>query len=89
MDTDRAGDDAHDVLGGHSGPVGTQTMEALAIASQEPRIRMRSSSVVIRFVVKARARVTASGRPSTATATRVTEMIKMRVKIMPFSLGVL
>ena len=60
------------------------------MVSQEPRIRTRSLSAVIRFVAKVRARVTASGRPSgTATMTNVAEMIRMFVKTMPFSLGVL
>jgi len=53
-------------------------------------MRTSSLSAVIRFVAKARARVTASGRPSgTVTTTKVTEMIKMFVKVIPFSLGAL
>ena len=65
-----------------------QTMEAFAMVLQEPRIRTRSSSAVICFVVKAR--VTARGRPSgTAATTNVTEMISIWVKAMPFSLAVL
>jgi len=66
-----------------------QMTEALAIVSQEPRIRTRSFSAVIHLVAKARARVTAKGRPSgTATTTNVTEMIKM-LEAIPFLLGVL
>ena len=57
---------------------------------QEPRIQTRNLSAVICCIVKSRARVTASGRPSgTATMTNVTEMIRIFVKAIPFSLGVL
>jgi len=67
-----------------------QTTEAFAIVSQEPRIQTRSFLAVICFMAKASARVTASRRPSrTATTTSVTEMVKIRVKVMPFSLAVL
>ena len=59
--------------------------EALAVVSQEPRIRTRGFSAVIRFVAKAGASVAASRRPSeTANAARVTEMISIWVKAMPF-----
>ena len=59
--------------------------ETLAIVSQVPRIQMRGSSAVVRFVAKMNASITASGRPSeTATATGVTEVINTCVKVMPF-----
>jgi len=51
-----------------------QAMEALAIVSQELRMWTRRFLAVIRFVVKVRAGITASGRLSgTTTTTSVTE----------------
>ena len=89
VDTDRAGDNVHGVL--VSVPVLlVQTTEALAMVLQEPRIRTREFSVVIRLVAKAKARATASGRPSrTATTTKVTETIRICVKAIPSLPGVL
>ena len=66
-----------------------QTMEALAMVSQEPMIRTKRFSAVIRLVASARARVTASGRPSGTVTTNVRGLIKMLVNTMPFSLAVL
>ena len=55
-----------------------QTTEALAIVSQEPRIQTRGFAAATRFVAKARASVTASGRPpGPAMTTKVMEMIKI------------
>ena len=50
MDTDGAGDNAHDVLG-ELPVLLVQTMNAFAIVSQEPRIQTKISSVVC-FVVR-------------------------------------
>src|ERR1700736_4445537 len=41
--------------------------DALAMVSHEPRIRTSSFSAVMRLVAKARASVTANGRPNYAT----------------------
>ena len=89
MDTDRASDDAHDFLGERSGLVGADYGGICHRLTRTEDMNEEISSV-IRFVAKASARVTASGRPSgTATTTSVTEMMSMRVKAMPFSLAVL
>ena len=60
---------------------------ALAIVSQDPKMRTSKFRFDIRRVANARARVTANGRPSgTATTTNVTDMIRMSIKDSPYSL---
>ena len=87
VNTYPAGDDAHDILSEHCSLV---TAEAVVAVSQEPKMRTRRFSAIIRSVAKARARVAASGRPSgTATTTNAAEVIKMCVKAISFSLAVL
>ena len=55
-----------------------QTTEALATVSQEPRMRTRGFPAATRFIAKARASVTASGRPpGPAMTTKATEMNKI------------
>ena len=84
VETDRASDNAHDILGERPGLVGTN------YGGVGHCFARTEDTDVIHFVAKARARVTASGRPSgTAKTTSVTEMIKMCVKVIPFSIGVL
>ena len=88
MDTDGAGDDAYDVPG-ELPVLLVQTMNAFAIVSQEPRIRMKISSVFC-FVARVSMRVTMRGRPSgVVVTTGVTEMMSMCIKSMPFLLEVL
>lgn len=62
-----------------------QTTVALAMVSHAPRTRTRRFIFVIRLVANARARVTASGRPSgTATTTWSRDTIKAR-SVRPYS----
>ena len=69
MDTDGAGDDAHDVLGECSGLVGADHRGACHCFMAKASARVIASG-------------RPSG---TATTTSVTEMMSMRVKTMPFS----
>ena len=73
-----------EIVEGRSGPVSDLCWRYLGV------VKADENEAGHRFMAKASARVTASGRPSgTVTTTSATEMMSMRVKAMPFSLAVL